>query len=354
MNNNEAYSNLKILHHPERMEALRNQELMAPLRIQLIPTNRCNQRCSGCAYRLDGYTTSQIFNDNHELSWEKLSEIINDCQNIGVKAIEITGGGEPSVHPQFLRLCKMILDAGIDLGLVTNGVRWSPEHTEVLSNASWVRFSIDAGNSSTYAAYRRSSRTTYDRVRQNLQSLASSKGKSDLLVGVGFVVTRDNWGEIVDAVRFARKDGADNIRISALFQNDGASYFDGVYDAILAACAEASSMTTDDFKVFNQFSNRLSDMETAQPHYTFCGYTKLTTYLGADYNAYACCNTAYSPQGILGSFKNCSFRELWEKQETTQRLWSINASKCPRCMYNTKNEVINYLLSHTPKHVNFI
>ncbi|KKN02486.1 hypothetical protein LCGC14_1117300 [marine sediment metagenome] len=350
----DTYSSLKVLHHPKRLDALRRGEAMPPLRVQLVPTNRCNQRCQSCAYRLKDYTTSQTFKSTEEIPYEKLVQIVSDCKSLGVKAIEITGGGEPTVHPHFLDLCQLVLKADIDLGVVTNGVRWSPKYSQVLSGASWVRFSLDAGCSKTYAEYRESSRMTYDRVRKNLRDLVMHRGNSGLLVGVGFVVTGQNWSEVRGAAARARDDGADNMRISALFQNEGVEYFKNFYREAREICIEAVSLSTENFQVFNQFGDRLSDLEDASPDYSFCGYSKLTTYIGADCCAYACCNTAYNSLGLLGSFKDRTFRDFWLSREATTILHNLDATKCPRCLYNNKNRVINYLLSTNPKHVNFI
>lgn len=348
-----AYSDLKILHHPQRLQSLREGKHEPPLRVQLIPTNRCNQRCEGCAYRSEGYTSSASFDVRDEISWKKLLEIVNDCEDMGVKAIEITGGGEPTVHDDFMDLCHVIYDAGIDLGLVTNGTLWLPEHTRVLARAKWVRFSIDAGCAETYANYRHSSEGVYYKVRKNLRDLVAAKGP-DTLVGVGFVVNDQNWSEVLKSTRIAKEDGADNVRISALFQSQGISYFEKFYSEVKWLCEEAEQLQSDTFRVFNQFGDRLQDLEDANPDCSFCGYSKLTTYLGADCNTYTCCNTAYNPTGLLGSFREQSFRKMWESEETRDRLLSVDPRKCPRCMYNGKNRTINYALERDPTHVNFI
>jgi hypothetical protein len=41
---------------------------------------------------------------------------------MGVKAVQITGGGEPTAHPRHADIFRAVLDRGLDLALVTNGV----------------------------------------------------------------------------------------------------------------------------------------------------------------------------------------------------------------------------------------
>lgn len=349
-----AYSPLKIFHHPSRLAALGRGEHHAPLHVQLIPTNKCNQNCDGCAYRMEGYPSNAMFDTCDEIPWSKLVEVIDDCEDMGVRAIELTGGGEPTLHPQFLELCQRIVDAGIDLGVVTNGVRWSSRFPEILACAKWVRFSIDAGCEETYSSYRHTTPRGYEVVRSNLRSLVVAKTSPEMLIGVGFVVTKENWKEVKEATRRAREDGADNIRISALFQNQGAEYFHAFYDDASELCREAELLSTPSFRVFNLFGDRLHDLHDAAPDYRECGYSKLTTYLGADQTAYTCCMNAYNEKGIIGTFREQSFRDMWFSEKTRQRLQGRDARQCPRCMYNAKNTTIAYATDPKPLHVSFV
>jgi len=352
-----AYSNLKVFHHRSCIDAMAHKIHIAPVHVQLIPTNRCNQACVGCAYRTKGYSSSQMFHAGDEIPWSKLVEVVEDCRAMGVRAIQLTGGGEPTVHPEFLQLCEMILGEEIDLGLVTNGVLWTPEHTEVLQHAKWVRFSIDAGCAETYASYRHARPEAYDKVREAVRQLTRSR-KSNIsdrpLVGVGFVVNDRNWLEVVEATKRARDDGADNLRISALFQPQGAAYFRNFYAEAKEACREAASLATETFTVFNMFCDRLQDLFAASPDYSFCGTSRMMTYLGADCTVYTCCMNAYNERGILGSFKDQRLVDLWTSSLLIEKLFSLDATQCPPCMYNGKNAAIAYAMDPLPPHVNFV
>jgi len=350
-----AYSSLKIFHHPDIVAKLKRGEHQPPIHVQIVPTNRCNQNCKGCAYRMDGYDSSEDFHARDEIPWSKLHEIVNDCKMMGVKAIEVTGGGEPTIHPQFLDFCSHILDSGIDLGVVTNGVKWSDEHTKLLRRAHWVRFSLDAGTPETYASWRGSRPEVYTMVREHIQSLSKLKQRhSKLLIGVGFVVSSENWQEVVRAAQAARDDGAHNFRISALFQPEDYEYFREWHSRARDLCQQAEKMAQPGFHVFNLFNRRIQDTIQRNPEYSFCSYSHVTTYLGADQNAYTCCCNAYNKRGLLGSFRESSFRQLWDDNSVRIKLASIDARKCPRCMYRDKNITINYATHNDPQHVNFI
>ena len=345
------YSPLKIFHHRAHLVALARGNPVAPIHTQILPTNVCNSRCSFCAYRWRGYSSNETFDGGDSIPFEKLIEIVADCETMGVRAIEVTGGGEPTCHPQFLELCRLVLDSDIDLGLVTNGVRWSEEHTAILSSAKWIRFSIDSGCRETYAAMRKVPSAWYDTVRAAIRSVASTTQRP--LVGVGFTVTLNNWQEVVRATERAREDGADNIRISAVFQPAGLSYFDSFAKEAGVLCRDAEELQTGTFRVFNLFTDRLRDLFEGKPDYPTCNFQKVCSYIGADQNLYRCCVVAYNRIGLLGSLKGARLRDVWFSDEVQAKLANFDPNTCPTCMFHNKNRTIAYAIDPNPQHVNF-
>lgn len=321
---------------------------------------------------MEGYSSNQLFgvrdsetgavnnNPNRMIPFEKCIEILDDCKNMGVRAIQATGGGEPTVHPQHREIFQAVLDRGLDLALVTNGVIFRDGLIDILLRAKWVRISVDAGNAATYAAIREVKPSFYDRVHQNIAALTKAKRESDdpaakeLVVGYGFVVTRENWREVVDATRIAREIGVDNLRISAVFQPDDERYFEDFHAEAAALCRQAESLSTPTFRVFNNFGERVQDLREHSPDYSFCGYQQLNTYIGADLNCYRCCVQAYNAHGLIGSIAEKRFRELWESEEKRKDFERFDARSCDRCQFNSKNRTIIYALSENPQHANFI
>jgi len=348
------YSPLKVFHHRNCVDALARGERPKLVHVQIMPTNRCNQNCSFCAYRSHGYSSSEDFRAVDEIPLDKLTEIVSDCKRLGVRAIEITGGGEPTVHKDFPTLCRHIDGEGLDYAVVTNGAALSPETVDALTGARWVRFSLDAGRAETYAAIRRSKPETFDRVRGTIYQLASRTKNKDPVIGVGFVVTRDNWTEVLQAAENAREDGVDNFRISAVFQNEGVAYFEPFYNRARELCAEAKKLQNGSFTVFNLFGDRVDDLAQRSPDQSFCGIQHLATLVCADQNVYRCCVLAYNQRGFLGSLKGQTFYDLWLSQNIGDLLRDFDARRCPRCMFNNKNRTIAYAINPNPPHANFL
>lgn len=89
-----------------------------PLRYAVIEiTNRCNLRCPHCAS-----TSGQARDD--ELSLEEIRRLVADIARLGGEEITIIGG-EALLRPDWFEICSAVVEAGLKLLLITNGLRLS-------------------------------------------------------------------------------------------------------------------------------------------------------------------------------------------------------------------------------------
>ena len=344
------YSQSKPLYHLDSIEALRDGRTPAPVHVQMILSDLCNQDCSFCAYRMSGGLSTELFktaethNPNRRMDYEKAIEIVEDCAEMGVQAIQFTGGGEPLVHKHWQHIIHTAQKLGISTALVTNGVnlRWNA----AIERLTWMRISIDAGHEATYTRVRRVSAAHWEKVWKNIDMVVKNGFEGTL--GLGFVITPDNYGGIEAFTRRARDAGVDNVRLGAVFSEFGLAFYDGVrMEWILKEIDKAKALETDDFKVMDLFGRRFGDLEAKSPEHPFCGYQYFTTYIGADLNVYRCCNTAYTPKGLLGNLKNTRFRDFKPPYAP------FDARKCHFCQFQGQNEAINAVLQ-APEHPEFV
>jgi len=350
----EEYSPYKIIHSFDKLIQFKDGEQPNPLQVQIIPSNKCNNSCLTCAYRLKGNKSNEIFNDKDLLSYEKIVETLDSCVDMGVRAIQITGGGEPLVHPKIKNIFRDILDRKLELALVSNGMALDDELCKILSDSAWVRISVDCATPETYSSFRKVNKKMFFRTIENIKNLV--KYKKDSVIGAGFVVNKYNYKEIFDAAKLFKEIGVDNFRISAAFTPDGYSYFDGIYEDSFELAKKAQELSDDNFTVFNLFNDRMKDMFEGVQDYNFCPTKDLLAYVGADYNVYTCCTLAYNKKGKIGSIKNQSFKDLWMSDDKINMFKSHNPDlRCKNpCLYKAKNEFINYCIKDKPKHINFI
>jgi MoaA/NifB/PqqE/SkfB family radical SAM enzyme len=360
----EPYHANKASLHFKQLYELQNGKQPYPVHVQLIISDYCNQDCSFCAYRMSGYNSNELFkiidqngntnnNPKRMIPWNKLKEIVEDCKNMQVKAIQITGGGEPTLHPNFDQLCELILNYKIDLSVVTNGLLLNKKRAKILSDAIWTRISVDAATPETYSLIRRVPAKEFDIVEKNIKFLTSVQEKK-CCVGIGFVVVKENYQEIFAACEKFKSWGVDNVRLSAVFQNDNENFYEGIYESILENIQSTQKLQDQNFKIYNNFNSRYSDLKQRSPNYTKCGYMNFTTYIGGDQNVYTCCVNSYNLRGKIGSIKDISFKNLWDSEIKQQMFDNFNAKSCPRCMFNDKNLAIAKLLESPQGHDNFV
>lgn len=327
--------------------------------VELILADLCQQGCKFCAYRLEGYASNQRFDERRMMPTAKALEIIEDCAALGVQAIQYTGGGEPTLHSAFEQAIRKTHDLGMQFSLVSNGVRIGPKLAVSIMDAAWVRISLDAATEETYCKIRRVHKSHWVNAKAAVRYLREAKevrngfcyldGPSNCEIGVGFVVTPDNWREVALAAQLAKELGADNFRISAQFSNEDEKLFVGFHAEASKLCAAAETLNDAGFTVYNRFGDRLEDLRLKQPEDRLCGYQFFTTYIGADLQVYRCCGYAYNDRGHVGSLTNQRFKDFWLSQERFDNQHNFDARGCERCQFRRINSALAYALEPGPQ-----
>ena len=361
-----AYAPDKAAYHLTRLVALKAGKPIYPVHLHLIPSDYCQLSCPGCSYRSSGFRSTEMYrgpkgeqNPRRFLDWGVLRSVIADCDAMDTRGIEITGGGETTLHPRITDLLKLALNRGLHTALITNGLTLSLEKNKELVglavHGDWVRVSIDAATRDTYNLVRppvrsdRAGNRNFEKALEGLQALAETKQKHHLtscVIGAGFVVQKGNWHEIVKAAALYKKAGADNIRISGLFSPWGERYFDGWREQA-EGLEKAAIRDLDDptgYRVYGRFHEKVADLH-ASPTYKDCWYQRFTLYLGADGNLYRCCVTSYQKLGLLGNIIQAGgLKALLDKPETQEKIRSFDARQCPVCQFNDRNKAIQAMI----------
>jgi MoaA/NifB/PqqE/SkfB family radical SAM enzyme len=280
---------------------------------------------------------------------ERCLSLLQELKDTGTSAIQYTGGGEPTTHPEFHLILAKAQELGMATALVTNGNLLHDLPSKLLMGLSWIRISMDAGTPETYKKIRHID--SFELVKENIIKLVDAKNRFGYgpIIGIGFVVNPDNWQEVQKAIYLAAELGADNIRISAAFFKDSAEEH-MIYMSKANALIEETNVP---IKVFNLFGSRIEDLIQKGPAYKKCMYARLVPLIGADQNVYTCCCLAYNSAGLIGSISDCSFVDFWAT--TAKRFFTMHTTKnCNICMFNNKNAFISYMIDYDSEHVEFI
>ncbi|MDR1486398.1 MAG: radical SAM protein [Deltaproteobacteria bacterium] len=178
----------KILLFPEKLSSLQKNltdvDPLYPVSVELSLTSRCNLKCVWCSDLL----LRELCPDR--LSLDVLGRLFVDLAKGGTRGVTIEGGGEPTISPFFQKAATLAAEAGLSVGLITNGTALfnASRSKDFYSLFQWVRLSLDASCAEDYLLLK--GRDCYQDVLKSLSVLANLKSPPTL--GVGYVLTNRN------------------------------------------------------------------------------------------------------------------------------------------------------------------
>ena len=139
MNKENYTSNVsKLIANSDRFDNFRLFDKLSPITLDIAPTNVCNLDCSFC--------TVKNRDRSLELSLERVMEVTNHYFTRGLKSIELTGGGEPTLWKYFNEYIDKMSHkdySKLKIGLITNGINLKNIPQDILSKFTWIRVSLN-------------------------------------------------------------------------------------------------------------------------------------------------------------------------------------------------------------------
>ncbi len=126
---------VKFWKHQDAMESYKAGTGRSVISTHVAPEGRCNLKCSYCS------VSERVLQSRIDL--DRIFDYLTKLKSRGLKAVILTGGGEPTLYPHFNPLGEWILDQGLELALITNGTQFSRVSDTVLGNLSWLRVSMN-------------------------------------------------------------------------------------------------------------------------------------------------------------------------------------------------------------------
>lgn len=353
--NTTPYSQLKIFHHKELLNQLENSQRCTPLYIRIKPTNICNHNCYYCHYK-NPYLTLDEYNPNDTIPRDKMLEIVNDMKEMGVKAVTFSGGGEPLVYPYIEETMERVLQAGIDLSIITNGSMLKGKKAELLARAKWVRISIDSINADNYAKIRGIGNDALPELLKNIEAFARIKDETCEL-GINFVIGKENYMEIGQVAETMKSLGANHVKFAPLFSNETEEYHKDIKDGVIAKLDELGQKLNDGrFRIIDLYTSDFDNYEVFRRTYSRCPIKEFVCIIAANSKVYYCHDKAYLSDGCVCDLNGQSFQNGWNSEEVTRKFKEFDAMKvCKQhCVYDSRNVLINSYLDMNLNHVNFV
>jgi len=300
----------------------------SPVLIEVDPSNACNHACSFCLssyIHFDKYKGTETFS-RAVMPRDMLMGLCQDFVDMGVRAVNWTGGGEPLMNRHLKEAIEFCGSRGIKMGMFTNGTlmdKWDMFDT-LVDNMTWIRFSIDAGTRDTYNNVRRArGRQNWDKMVENLTKLVevnNSKGKK-IDIGVGYVVSPDTYHEIVDFAKFFKDFDLTycQYKPEIVIREDGGEQRELEFwrDKVGPLLAEAEEILGDKFQVNGyKFEDLATDREKFGRNYKKCLGSQISPCIGADGHIYVCTNHRGWKQYSYGClYDGKTFKEIWSDME---------------------------------------
>ncbi|MBA3064933.1 radical SAM protein [bacterium] len=352
------YTKMKIFHYMEKIDSLPTSvdNIMPPLHIRIKPTNVCNHNCSYCAYRAPNLQLGKDMVLRDYIPKEKMTEIIEDIIEMGVKAVIFSGGGEPFCYPFLLETVKKLSSSSVKFAALTNGSKLEGEIAEYFARyGTWLRISVDGWDNESYSSYRGVPLGEFTRVFKNIGNFKKMKGRC--VLGGVVIVDKKNYTHLYDLVKGLKNAGVNSVKIApCLISNKGKennNYHKPIFKAVKELIAKAECDLQDkNFEIFDSYHDQLN---TFKKDYTWCPYLQINPVIGADQNVYACHDKAYNlDNGLLGSISKERFKNFWLSDKS--KFFRINPLKdCNHhCVVNEKNKLILEYLNADREHLEFV
>ncbi len=165
----------------------------------------CNAKCPHCPFTHS--ETRSEYADQPFIGVETFKRIAEECGKYG-SWVRLTGGGEPTLHPQGIELIEYAKSVGAKVGLITNGSKMTEGYATRLLRAGvdMIEFSVDAADRETYGIVRKGlswdtllkNVTKTIELRNELQSTSRIIASGINQVGVDIDSVATFWEKIVD------------------------------------------------------------------------------------------------------------------------------------------------------------
>ncbi|MEJ2125660.1 MAG: radical SAM protein [Alphaproteobacteria bacterium] len=342
---------------------------MAPISINLDLTVACNYRCPHCI-------DSEIINTKAMFSLDEVTDTLINLRICGLRSVILIGGGEPTAHPKFETIVRLIKALGLQCAIVSNGSRTDriARVAGHMTQGDWVRLSLDAGSDEVFQHLHKPAKkiTLTDICRG---AVKIKKANSKLQLGYSFIVITPealgynsnltpNIHEIALAAALAKEHGFDYLSLKQYLARDadGKEVIPFSKDCepgkgetlrlLQKEVARARKHVCDGFKIIESINliallTGATQKQTSQPRRCHMQrFRQVVTPRGI----YAC--PAYRGDkrslvaGKMGYTKSANCRKtLWRTNEQVSRFDASYECRNITCIYNSTNWWLDALAS---------
>jgi MoaA/NifB/PqqE/SkfB family radical SAM enzyme len=319
----------------------------APRTVEIFVTTACNHSCAGC------HTAGLRGEKPIHIPVGRTAELLEEWRGMGVRGLEISGVGEPLLHPRLGEILSAAAGLGFSSGLLTNGVFLDAiDNKLLLRTTRFIRVSYDSCDAAAYKKIHGADDLA--RVEKNVRALLAERRRtgSETTIGMKTLLSNLNKGQVGRIAARAAALGVDYIQFKALRNRKGASF---QHDKCWEAQAEINKLTAKNSgekrpaAVFGSTIKELLD----QP----CFLSPLHPVVDPELNLFVCPFYTHHPRSHrIGSLKKSSFSKLWGSPAHRRSIASIDVSACNLfdCPLIPLNNFARAAIAEDAMHLDFI
>lgn len=363
---NSQKTNLKTLLNSEKIlphyisAQNKNCNSLPPIAVEYHWCSTCNYNCVHCSY-------AQRRKSNQCLSQEVVSKSVGDLIKLGVKAVYLSGGGEPTTFKNWELYSQMLLEENIELALITNSILIQESNVEMLRKFNYIAVSIYSDEESQYKQITNSNQFKKQFALPKLLKIPDS----NLIVGARCVINSINYKNIFKTYKKALDSGFDYvIFIPAVdYEKKKIDLTDEQKKYILEQIE--SNIT----KIDSTNTNLLNIKKNKIQHYQETYIDKFANKRGCDSisirsnafinydgNVYLCQPLIGNIEYSIGNINKNDFKHIWNSSRHKEVIEKLNKKfekgECENCRaigYNLKiNEFLNKKESINMPQDNFV
>jgi MoaA/NifB/PqqE/SkfB family radical SAM enzyme len=287
--------------------------LVGPRSIHVDVTNACNTNCVTC------WDHSPHLDAPQPAAWkrqrvrvEQVQELLDDAASLGaLKAVVISGMGDPFVHPQVYEILAAVKSRGLALTVITNLIPADPQRILAL-DVDQLLIGIHAASEEAYRAFHPSFRADeWQRLHRSLEEFRVAGRRYKHVQ----VICRTNAHELVGMVELAA-------RYEALQVNFKLAGLKAGTEAVRITDAQRQRLEEEGLPAAWEAAQRLGvstnldvfasqvaagGASTAPIADVGCFMGYVYSRILVDGTVLYCCNTDV----VVGSLAEASFSELW-------------------------------------------
>ncbi len=310
----------KLFQHLDTLASIKRGERPAPVNVEIDLSNRCSLGCSWCHF---AYTHTRgplagkmagpegAVSGGDLMDYDLAVRILEDLSLSGVKSVTWTGGGEPTLSPDFDDIVWNANYYGLEQGMYTHGGHINSGRAQTIKAFfTWVFVSLDECTPEAYKTSKGINR--FQQATDGIRHLVSAEGNAT--IGVGFLLHRDNFNQVPQMVALGRQLGVDYVqfRPTVHFEQDAPGELVEDTAWMSWAIGHLHAYAGDSFVIAD--IERFRRYQHWQGHgYSTCFWSALQTVITPNGKVWRCTNKREHPDALLGDLSVESFADVWAR-----------------------------------------